>query len=87
MKLVFLIIKTHSLESHNSLDTNKGIFLTQSCHSCVIVKSTNDMHDIGKNRMRATPSFKMNQNMDPVPFTPLHEKILVDHLLVNPICN
>ena len=32
------------------------------------------MHDIGKNRMRATPSFKMNQNIDPVPFTPVHER-------------
>ena len=47
------------------------------------------MHDIGENRMRATPSFKMNQNIDPVPFTPVHEKKKkqVDHLLVNPIFN
>jgi hypothetical protein len=45
------------------------------------------MHDIGENRIRATPLFKMNQNIDPGPLTPLHEKILVDHLLVNPIFN
>jgi hypothetical protein len=31
------------------------------------------MHDIGKTELRATPSFKMNQNIDPVPFTPVHE--------------
>jgi hypothetical protein len=33
----------------------------------------------GENRMRATPSFKMNQNIDPVPLISLHEKILVEH--------
>ena len=69
----------HSLESHNSLDTIKA--------SCVIANTNNDIHDIGENRMSATPSFKMNQNIVPVRFTPLHETILVDHLLVNPIFN
>jgi hypothetical protein len=43
------------------------------------------MHDKAENRTRATPSFKMNQIIDPVPLTPLHEKILGDHLLVIPI--
>ena len=79
MKLVCLIIKMHSLESHNSLDTHRGIFLTLSCHSCVIANTNNDMHDKVKNRTRATPSFKMNQIIDPVPLTPLHDKILSDH--------
>ena len=32
------------------------------------------MHDIGKTESRVTPSFKGNQNIDPVPFTPVHEK-------------
>ena len=63
------------------------------------------MHDIGKNRMRTTPSFKMNQyeisisdnhatppfkmnqTSYPVPFTPLHEKILVHHSVINLIFN
>ena len=56
-----------SMESHNSLDTHKGIFLTKSCHSCGIANSHNDMHDIDENRLRALPTFKMNQNVDPAP--------------------
>jgi hypothetical protein len=37
------------------------------------------MHDKGKNKIRETPSFRMNQNVDP----DLHEQILVDDFFVN----
>ena len=57
----------HSMKSHNSLNTHQGIFLTYSWHSCGIANSDNDMHDIDENRLGATPTFKMNQNVDPVP--------------------
>ena len=57
----------HSMESQNPLDTHKGILWTYSWHGCGIANPENDMHDIDKNRFRATPPFKMNQNVDPVP--------------------
>ena len=66
LNIHILNIIMHSLESDISLDTHNGIFLTGSWHSCGIANWTNDMNDIGENRLRATPSYKMNLNVDPV---------------------
>ena len=56
----------HSMVPDNSLDTHEGIFLTCSWHSCGIRNAYNDIHDIRRKHIRATLTFKLTQNVDPV---------------------